>query len=481
MKTASDHLFQLCKSMNKSERRYFHSYAHRNSTSSPNYFLMYKEVSALKHWQEEILDQALKNYTFYSQRAVVKHQLYHKLLDSLHLFHREQDEEEQLKRQLHQVYLLLIRNLLEQADKLLSRAIRSIEEMELYNHWPEAIRLQQMLIEKNLRTEDQQKNISIWRDLNVNINQLLTTEQTIKWQKIASYQQHFYGNATNSELTYSTQVNDNTSIMTQADEQQILALQAFQKQRPRLAYEHNLLQLQLLEKCLASQRGVPARYLSVFYNLLIDQLQLKEYDELYAGLQKLRKLPEQKVFRQVKKLNSKAFSWGFQLELNALLQQQDFAGGYLLLTDLEEGLKKHDLALAQSVRASLLHLGGLFAFHQSDYPLALTFLTPLYQQKPDLRQPIYRYAHLLYLLTHYELNHYEWLENAIINTRRQFRQISIEEKSADYWLVQFLKTLINQHPEKEDLTKHSVIYQQLDPANLDIEKFLFLSRWLTKF
>lgn len=480
MKTTSAFLYHLCKSMNKSEQRYFHVFAHTNTKHSPHYYLMFTIIRDMAFWDEAVLDQSLQHQPFYTQKAVIKHQLYQKLLDALHLYHLEQDEEEKIKRKLHQAYLLIARNLPNQAEKLLDKAIQLITQKEIYNCWPEAIRIKQMLLEQSLRKGNQTKAIETWQRQSEEYNSLLQQEQTLKWQKINAYQRHFYGNTNEQNaLPKDWPAFEPQSTMAKADYQQIMALQAFQEQRSAAAYEHNLQQINLLESCLDSQRGVPNRYLSVFYNLLIDQLQLKEYEKLYQGLEKLRSLPKQKVFQKIKNIQAKTFTWSFQLQLNAFLQQQDFAGGYALLASLKKGINEYQKELGAPARASLMHLGGLFAFHQSDYPLALDFLTPIYQQRPDLKQAIYRYAHLLYLLAHYETGNWEWLENTLVNSKRQFRQAGIGPDNMDSWLLELLKTLIQLQPGKELSFQQKILFQKYD-ANAPIEKFLYLKHWLSK-
>jgi hypothetical protein len=465
--------------MNKSEQRYFHMFAHIGQKKSPHYYLMFAIIRNMENWDEAILDESLKNKPFYSQKAVIKHQLYQKLLDALHWYHLEQDEEEKIKRKLHQAYLLIARNLPKQAEKLLDKAIQLIIDKEIYNCWPEAIRIKQMLLEQSLRKGDPIKAIDKWQRQSTLNNSILQEEQTLKWQKIHAYQRHFYGNTADQHTQRYPVPSETISTMGQADYQQMMALQAFQEQRFAAAYKHNLLQLKLLESCLNAHRGVPNRYLSVFYNLLIDQLQLEEYEELYKGLGKLRSLPKQKSFRKIKNIQVKAFTWSFQLELNAFLQQQDFASGYSLLIPLKNGIKEYQKELGTPAHASLMHLGGLFAFHYGDYILALDFLTPIYQQRPDLKQAIYRYAHLLYLLAHYETGNWEWLENTLVNSKRQFRQAGIPPEDMDNWLLEFLKILIQAKPGKELSNQQASILEKYD-ANAPIEKFLHLRNWLTK-
>lgn len=479
MKISPDALYHLCKSMTKSEQRYFHVFAHNNTKQSPHYYLMYTVIRDMEHWEEVLFDRHLQNQPFYPQKAVVKHQLYQKLLDALHLYHLEQDEEEKIKRKLHQSYLLIARNLPAQAEQLLTKAIHQISEKEIFNCWPEAIRIKQMLLEQSLRKGNQTKAIETWQQQSETYNLIIQQEQALKWQKINAYQRHFYGHSGEPAVLHDDPVSPPISTMGQADYQQILALQAFQEQRSAAAYEHNLLQLNLLESCLNAHRGVPNRYLSVFYNLLIDQLQLEEYEKLYQGLEKLRSLPKQKAFQKIKNIQSKIFTWSFQLELNAFLQQQDFASGYSLLASLKKGIHDYQKELGTPARASLMHLGGLFAFHYGDYALALDFLTPLYQQRPDLKQPIYRYAHLLYLLAHYETGHWEWLENTLVNSKRQFRQAGIRSDNMDIWLLDLLKSLIQIQPRKDIGSQHTSIFQKYDPST-PLEKFLQLKFWLSK-
>lgn len=475
MKIASPALFRLVNGLTQGERRYFYQYAHRYQLAAPNYYRIYEVLLEMPAWDANTFAELLTERINAAHLPVLKHQLYERILDALDQYYRQRDPEEVIKQQLHQAYLLLRRDLGEAARKRFEKAKKKLVEQQMYHLWPAAMQLELLILERELRRRTATSSAVDWQADYEEGLALLREQMAAAAAKFAAYEQHF--RTLSSSRTAHVFINpEPRTLIAQADQLQTRALHAFIDQKPSQARELNTILLRTLEQIPKGQKNIPERYLSAFYNWLFDQLQLAQYSALRTGLVRLRELPKQKDFQHLRHLESRIFEWSYQLELNADLQQAAFSTAYQRLADLQQGLKVHGKRLSGPGFAGLHHLGGLIAFHAHDYQMALSFLQPLYQEsRPQIARDIYRHARYLHLLCHYELAHFDLVENLLLNSKRTAQQ-SKDIAAEELYFLNRLQHLLK-HPDKrkairkEWLSTHSKVDSSL-------EKYLFLSVWL---
>ena len=418
-----DKVYQLVISLTKSEQRYFHRYAHQHRQEAPNYWKIYEVMSNMKAWDPALFNEMLQDQPFYTHLAVVKTQLYERLLDALHLFHRENELEEQVKRGLHQVYLLHRRGQQHSARQHLQKQRKLIEKHQLWIFWPELMNLEYLLAERSPTKADEQSWSERYQEGLNYLQESLPVAQ-LRADLVQLHLQRVRPEQTQLQILEQRleAIPLGESPANQADYHQAVALLSFMKRDAVAAGQANADLLQVLEELPPHQRSVPERYLSTLYNYLIDQLQLNNTEAFREGLEKLRQLPRRKAFRIIRGIDAKIFEWSLQLELNHLVQNRNYAAAQSLLPRLEEGLKDYHNKLAPQAVAGLRHLGGLVAFLNGYAERALDFITPLYQEsRPSVAHEIYHYAELLYILCHFELQHDQLLEHLMTNFQRRIR------------------------------------------------------------
>jgi hypothetical protein len=120
---ASDHLFQLIKSLNRSEKRYFSLYASRHTIGEKNnYVVLFEAIDKQKEYDEESILKQFKKEPFVNKFSISKARLYDVIMDSLTAFHSSSSIDAELKRDLHCAEILYKKTLYEQCAKLLSSA-----------------------------------------------------------------------------------------------------------------------------------------------------------------------------------------------------------------------------------------------------------------------------------------------------------------------------------------------------------------------
>ena len=99
---ASDQLFQLIKSLNKSEKRYFNLYASRHTLGEKNnYVILFDAIDKQNEYDEASILKQFKKEAFINKFSITKARLYDVILDSLTAFHSASSIDAQLKRDLH--------------------------------------------------------------------------------------------------------------------------------------------------------------------------------------------------------------------------------------------------------------------------------------------------------------------------------------------------------------------------------------------
>lgn len=481
----ADKVYELVRSLTKSEQRYFHRYAHQHRQDAPNYWKVYDVMIHLPVWDELAFKALLKTEVFFEHLPVVKSHLYDRLLDALHLFHRENELEERVKRALHQAYLLNKRGLKRSFQQHLQKCRKLIETHQLWIFWPELMSLVQQAAENPAASSAASTSAQQWaQDYQYGIDRLeaslptalLKTELAqVHLQRVRPVEQRIE----QWQRTLNETPNDNNPNI-KSNRYQSEALIAFMRRDAKAAAQANGKLLEILEQLSPNQRSVPERYLSTLYNFLIDQLQLGEIDAFQNGLQKLRELPSRKGFRRVRGIQRKTFEWGFQLELNHLVKNKEYQLALGRLPELAKGLKTHQAKIAPQAEAGLRHLAGLIAFQEQQAELALQFITPLYQQpKPSVAHEIYHYAELLYILSHFELAHSELVDHLMTSFQRRIRHQKGQYK-ASLDCLQFIRRLQSAVNKQEKTKIWQAWHEKLSEFPTSIKIYLDLEHWMKR-
>lgn len=144
MKQPSDELFQLIRSLDRHEKRFFKMYASRRKEDSQHVRLFeamekqdtYDERRLLKDYGDPELEKTIK----YAKRDLFK-----VIMTSLEYYHEEDSVKNRLAKKLHQVRILLDKNLMTAASRILAEAKDLALEGELYPHLFEILTMETIL------------------------------------------------------------------------------------------------------------------------------------------------------------------------------------------------------------------------------------------------------------------------------------------------------------------------------------------------
>src|SRR5947199_117055 len=100
---ASDQLFLLIKSMNKSEKGYFKKFSSKHIIGGQNnYIRLFDAIDSQKEYDEAAIKKKFEGKTFIKYLPSEKNYLYNLILDMLHVYDVNNNPESILSKQLHQ-------------------------------------------------------------------------------------------------------------------------------------------------------------------------------------------------------------------------------------------------------------------------------------------------------------------------------------------------------------------------------------------
>ncbi len=133
MKTPSDDLFLLIKSLSKTEKRYFKKFSDLHGKEDNQYLRLFDAIAAEKVYDEDALRKKFQGQAFLRQLPVAKNYLYSKILDSLEFFHRDASIHSSVRRNIFRAEVLQKKGLYDQSMKLLRKARKEAAELDLFH------------------------------------------------------------------------------------------------------------------------------------------------------------------------------------------------------------------------------------------------------------------------------------------------------------------------------------------------------------
>lgn len=126
-------LFQLVKSLDKSEKRYFKIYCNKHVVNgSNNDAILFDAIASLKDCSDEALKLTLKSEKIIANLSVYKHILYKNILKSLNAYHAARTVEDEILDLYKSSQVLYEKSLYQDSKRLIARAKKLAYENECF-------------------------------------------------------------------------------------------------------------------------------------------------------------------------------------------------------------------------------------------------------------------------------------------------------------------------------------------------------------
>lgn len=426
---ASSHLFDLIKSLTKSEKRYFKLFASRHTIGEENsYIRLFDFIDRMDSYQEDLIFMHFRGQAFLNKFSITKSRLYDNVLKSLDAFHAASSIDAQIYRSIHNAEILFNKGLYSQSEKLLRSAEKQAEKHECLNLLLTIKQKQKQLIETEQYSTTQKTAIEalykeekaivekinngaeLWKVksllfLEINVRNKARTEVFAKKLKAIISELKTFNNTFNTL--------HNTYLYHHTKSAYYYVINDMEN-----SYHHLKENIQHLLKSKYFKADNPNIIFSLLTNAVYVSTRLKHFTEAQNYLEKLKALAE-KEGKQTEDLSVKYFSSTSSLELSLLMEKGEFDKAEKLVTEIQEGLRIHDEQIPVIRRAVLNYQCAVLYLTIGEFNQSLSFLNKILNDSEiSQEQEIYGFAQMLTLIVHVELNNDRFLPYAYSSTKR---------------------------------------------------------------
>ena len=430
-KTASPALFELIKSLTKSEKRYFKIYASRHTIGEVNNGIkIFDFIDQQNDFDEVAVHTYFKGEAFLNQFPITKNRLYEQILYALDAFHAKGDTEAQLYKMLHSVKILYSKGLYDHANRELSKTKRLAKKhnkiailLQIANEEKQIIEtrgyqdanfetLKKHNEESNELTEEQDFYNNLWfvkSQLFILLNQsgqVRSKDDVLEYKKIydkyqkiqqpknISFNNQYLINHFKSAYYFAILDHDNSLNMLKAN------LAHFKKNNGEF-------------------KKHPNQYFSILTNIIHLEAKKGNNKAIHTYLNELKALPHQLKANLTEDLEIKLFSSINSIELKILNHEGNFKKAIALAPMIKEGMEKYEAELTPSRKAYLAFNLSIAYFGEDEFNQSLKWINLILNSKElDQKEDIVSFSHLINLLIHFELKNNALLPYAIKNTKR---------------------------------------------------------------
>lgn len=455
MKTASDELFRLIKSLSKSEKRYFTLYAERHVLGDKNNYLkIFEAVESQDNYNEDRLKEQFRDNKFSSYFPAAKQYLHNLLLDGLHNFHVNSSIEQQINKHIHSAIITLNKGLTKQATKQVSKAKKQAYLYEKFAQVLQALEVERQIEAKKYYKDVSAKQLQKIYDEGQECIEKLENQNLVEHLlgQMLRYQYQKGTGRSEEDIRQLDKLMSHPilekedhmlSYRAKLDFYQIHAVFHFLKREMEEAYAFNKKYLELMESQAEKIREFPRKYLSTLNNFLIDSLVLQKYDAIDKGLEKMRSLPEQPAFKKLTDIEVDIFRLSYMLELNKNIASGDFDKSVKLMPELEAGLYKYENKIVKPNLIAFNYLIAYSYFGVGNYDKSADWLNNIiHDTEENVSQDIFAFARILHLIVHYELHNLNILEY-LFNSAQRYLSTRKRLFKLESVFLRFIKKLSN--------------------------------------
>jgi tetratricopeptide (TPR) repeat protein len=487
----SSALFDLIKSLTKSEKRYFKIFSSKHTIGGENtYVVLFDYIDRLEEYDEEQLMRHFSGEAFLNKFSITKKRLHENIMRALDSFHANSSVEAQLHKYLHYAEILYKKSLYDQARRTLSSAFKLAEKHEkLYVMAEIQLRLKKLWettgyanVGLDMLTEmrEQDKDIALHTDLYSKL-------WFIKSKLIIHLNQKGPARSEEDNACF-------TSILNQIDSIEMtngVFDHHYLVNHIRAACYFGMSQfdksLEFLQKNLQLFEENPERlkeevhvYFSQLSNVIYIQNKLGRHKEVDALLRQLKELERLQVDGTHEDLMIKLFASINSTELSLLNGRGEFMRAVALEGIVLEGFRLYGTKLNPARRAFMSFQMAVAHFGCGDFSAALKWINLILNDKDlDQKEDLFCFAQLFALVVHFELNHKQLLPYAIKNTQRYLKSRN-KVYEFERIFLKYLNKLTKVDSPLDELDLLEEVYKEIEPLkqnpyeNVVFDAFNFL-------
>jgi hypothetical protein len=416
---STDALFQLIKSLEKSEKRNFKLFVKRNSSAEElKTIQLFDALDKMTEYDEKQLLKKNKGIKK-QQLSNIKAQLYKQVLASLRIIKDDNNIDIQLHEQMDHARILYNKGLYLQALKVLEK----LKEMARSYH-------QLTYLQQALFFEKKIEALYITRSMQNRADELSAESDTVSNQlslvnKLSNLSLKLYswyiqnGHARNekdvSEVRsfFETQLPGESQHVKGFYEKlylyQSYCWYAFIRQDFLQYYRYSQKWINLFDEHPGMLQTETATYIKGMHNLMGSYFDLLNHKKLAEAIKQFERFADNKIVIQNENNRILTYQYLYTARINLYFLQGTFTKGLRLVPFLEDMLKEYGPYLDTHRVLVFYYKIACLYFGSGDNEKAIDYLNRIINQKGDLRTDLQCYSRLLHLIAHYELGNFELL------------------------------------------------------------------------
>lgn len=424
----STELFDLIKSLTKSEKRFF-KLASSLQTGDKNYLKIFDAIDRQNSYDENAIKDQFKKETFIKHFPSEKNHLYKLILKSLRSYHSDNTVSSVLKQEIKNIEILYTKALFKECNKFLMRAKKMAIEHEKFYYLFELINWEKKLLEEAL------ENGQFTKDLDT----LITEEQEVieKLRNLAAY--HVLYSKINYVFRSGGHVRDdedkklveeianhplikgkNTALSYRAATI-CYYTQGFcqlARNNHKDAYVKFAKVKSILDENPHIRKDLGKRYIRTLNNLIMCLIDSKDYDQAYEVIDEMNAMKTLAGFKSID-VQVAIFRNTHLAELQIHHERGDFERGLELVDTILAGMEKYQGKMHKEQELTFFYHIAYIYFGAGKFNKSLFWINKVLNDNENtLRQDIYSYARLFNLVIHYELGNLDLLEYITKSTQR---------------------------------------------------------------
>lgn len=488
---STDALFQLVKSLEKSEKRNFKLFVKRNSASDDLKIIqLFDALDKMADYDEATLLK--KNKAIRKQQlSNMKAHLYKQILASLRIIKDENNIDIQLHELMDHARILYNKGLYLQTLKALKQFKDLARENNQISYLQQALFFEKKIEALYITRSMQHRADELCQEAD-SVNNALTIVNRLSNLSLQLYSWYIqHGHARNEKDMRSIQVFFQINLPQEAGR-----LTGFYERL--YLYQsycwYAFIRLDFLQYYRYCQKWVDlfdtnpdmlavetASYIKAMHNLMSAHFDLLNSDKLAADIKKFEQFARHKLVAQNDNNRILTYQYLYTARINLYFLQGTFEKGLKMVPFLEDMLKQYGIYLDTHRVLVFYYKIACLYFGSGNNEKAIDYLNRIINQKADLRTDLQCYARLLHLIAHYELGNFDLLEYLIKSVYRYMARMESLSKVEEEMFAFLRRSFhVGAHALTPEFEKLLVKLKKYEGNPLETRAFAYLDviSWL---
>ncbi len=438
----TDTLFQLIKSLEKSEKRHFKLFIKRSSSNEDLKVVeLFDTIEKLTHYDEQILLKKLKTIKK-PQLSNIKVHLYKQLLASLRLLKSTESVDLQLNEQFDYAHILYKKGLYIQSLKILEKAKETAKNYNKVNFLLLAITLEKRIETLHITGSSRARTEALAQEINL-VNERIAVLSKLSNLALLMYSWFVQNGHAKNEADHKrieSFLNDNlpkqdwnkNGFYEKLYIYQCYSWQAYIDQNFVNYYKYS-------QKWVNSFRAEPlmirvetGHYIKGLHTLLNALFTVRNYKKMSDEITYFEKFASTERVHLHDNFRTQAFIYINSAKINLYSSIGQFDKAIALVPHILQKLKDDDLFIDEHRIMVFNYKIASVYFGNGNYDVCIDYVQKIINDNKEVRTDLQSYARILLLISHYELGNYEimqYLSQSALRFMQKKESLTIVEES----------------------------------------------------